>query len=131
MPVPSQGHYGFTVFRLLTDFVCLYNVYIDMIEINSSKNVIIVKTSPPSVTENFGQFWLSWWCSRVLFWAHILMVIPNVSRAQWIRHIILKYVLHGFVIKHFILKIIRSDLMSISNRVSYFCSTYIKSHFVK
>jgi hypothetical protein len=24
MPVPSQGHYGFTVFRLLTDFVCLY-----------------------------------------------------------------------------------------------------------
>ena len=29
MPVPSQGHYGFhsfpVVFRLLTDFVCLYN----------------------------------------------------------------------------------------------------------
>ena len=25
MPVPSQGHYVFTVFRLLTDFVCLYN----------------------------------------------------------------------------------------------------------
>jgi hypothetical protein len=24
MPVPSQGHYVFTVFRLLTDFVCLY-----------------------------------------------------------------------------------------------------------
>jgi hypothetical protein len=25
MPVPSQGHYVFTVLRLLTDFVCLYN----------------------------------------------------------------------------------------------------------
>jgi hypothetical protein len=25
MPVPSQGHYVFTFFRLLTDFVCLYN----------------------------------------------------------------------------------------------------------
>ena len=25
MPVPSQGHYVFTVFRLLTDFVCLHN----------------------------------------------------------------------------------------------------------
>jgi hypothetical protein len=25
MLVPSQGHYVFTVFRLLTDFVCLYN----------------------------------------------------------------------------------------------------------
>ena len=25
MPVPRQGHYVFTVFRLLTDFVCLYN----------------------------------------------------------------------------------------------------------
>ena len=25
MPVPSQGHYGFHSFRLLTDFVCLYN----------------------------------------------------------------------------------------------------------
>ena len=24
MPIPSQGHYVFTVFRLLTDFVCLY-----------------------------------------------------------------------------------------------------------
>jgi hypothetical protein len=24
MPVPSQGHYVFTVFELLTDFVCLY-----------------------------------------------------------------------------------------------------------
>jgi hypothetical protein len=24
MPVPSQGHYGFHSFRLLTDFVCLY-----------------------------------------------------------------------------------------------------------
>jgi hypothetical protein len=24
MPVPSQGHYVFTGFRLLTDFVCLY-----------------------------------------------------------------------------------------------------------
>ena len=24
MPVPSQGHYGFPSFRLLTDFVCLY-----------------------------------------------------------------------------------------------------------
>ena len=24
MPVPSQGHYVLTVFRLLTDFVCLY-----------------------------------------------------------------------------------------------------------
>jgi hypothetical protein len=24
MPVPSQGHYGFTVFRLVTDFVGLY-----------------------------------------------------------------------------------------------------------
>jgi Fe2+ or Zn2+ uptake regulation protein len=23
MPVPSQGHYGFHSFRLLTDFVCL------------------------------------------------------------------------------------------------------------
>ena len=23
--MPSQGHYVFTVFRLLTDFVCLYN----------------------------------------------------------------------------------------------------------
>jgi surface polysaccharide O-acyltransferase-like enzyme len=23
--VPSQGHYGFHSFRLLTDFVCLYN----------------------------------------------------------------------------------------------------------
>jgi hypothetical protein len=23
--LPSQGHYVFTVFRLLTDFVCLYN----------------------------------------------------------------------------------------------------------
>jgi hypothetical protein len=25
MPVPSQGHYGFHSFRLLTDFVCLYD----------------------------------------------------------------------------------------------------------
>ena len=25
MPVQSQGHYVLTVFRLLTDFVCLYN----------------------------------------------------------------------------------------------------------
>jgi hypothetical protein len=25
MLVPSQGHYVFTVFRLLSDFVCLYN----------------------------------------------------------------------------------------------------------
>ena len=25
VPVPSQCHYVFTVFRLLTDFVCLYN----------------------------------------------------------------------------------------------------------
>jgi hypothetical protein len=25
IPVPSQGPYVFTVFRLLTDFVCLYN----------------------------------------------------------------------------------------------------------
>ena len=25
MPVPSKGHYDFSVFRLLTDFVCLYN----------------------------------------------------------------------------------------------------------
>ena len=25
MSVPSQGHYVFTVFRLLTDFICLYN----------------------------------------------------------------------------------------------------------
>jgi hypothetical protein len=24
MPVPSQGHYGFHIFRLLTDIVCLY-----------------------------------------------------------------------------------------------------------
>jgi hypothetical protein len=24
MPIPSQGHYGFHSFRLLTDFVCLY-----------------------------------------------------------------------------------------------------------
>ena len=24
MPLPSQGHYVFTVFRLFTDFVCLY-----------------------------------------------------------------------------------------------------------
>jgi hypothetical protein len=24
MPVPSQGHYGFSSFQLLTDFVCLY-----------------------------------------------------------------------------------------------------------
>ena len=24
MSVPRQGHYVFTVFRLLTDFVCLY-----------------------------------------------------------------------------------------------------------
>jgi hypothetical protein len=24
MPVSSQDHYGFPVFRLLTDFVCLY-----------------------------------------------------------------------------------------------------------
>ena len=24
MPVPSQGHYGFHSFPLLTDFVCLY-----------------------------------------------------------------------------------------------------------
>jgi hypothetical protein len=25
LTVPSQGHYGFHSFRLLTDFVCLYN----------------------------------------------------------------------------------------------------------
>ena len=25
MPVPSQGHYDYHSFRMLTDFVCLYN----------------------------------------------------------------------------------------------------------
>jgi len=25
MPVPSQGHYGFHSFPVVTDFVCLYN----------------------------------------------------------------------------------------------------------
>ena len=31
MPVPSQGYYVFTVFRLLTDFVCLYTLLLPLI----------------------------------------------------------------------------------------------------
>ena len=48
MPVPSQGHYVFTVFRLLTDFVCLYNYEfgLSLCKIVRSSVILLVPLSP-------------------------------------------------------------------------------------
>ena len=44
MPVPSKGHYGFHSFRLLTDFVCLYNyeVWLSLCKIVRSSVILLL-----------------------------------------------------------------------------------------
>ena len=44
MPVPSQGHYVFTVFRLLTDFVCLYSYefWLSLCKIVRSSEILLL-----------------------------------------------------------------------------------------
>ena len=56
MPVPSQGHYVFTVFRLLTEFVCLYNYefWLSLWKIVRSSVILLL----PLFNHN---------CSRLLF----------------------------------------------------------------
>jgi hypothetical protein len=44
MPVPSQGHFGFHSFRLLTDFVCLYTyeVWLSLCKIVRSSVILLL-----------------------------------------------------------------------------------------
>jgi hypothetical protein len=72
MPVPNQGHYVFTIFRLLTDFVCLYNYefWLSLCKIFRS-SVILLLTLLTLTVEN-------WWRSTTLClnW-YVLFVMPS------------------------------------------------------
>jgi hypothetical protein len=46
MPVPSQGHYVFTVLRLLTDFVCLYTYEFGLSLCKIVRSSVILYTTP-------------------------------------------------------------------------------------
>ena len=50
MPVTSQDHYVFTVFRLLTDFVCLYNYqfWLSLCKIVRSSVILLLPLSTQS-----------------------------------------------------------------------------------
>jgi hypothetical protein len=52
MPVPSQGHYVFTVFRLLTDFVCLYayEVWLSLCKIVRSSVILLLPLFTPDIS---------------------------------------------------------------------------------
>jgi hypothetical protein len=58
MPVPSQCHYVFTVFRLLTDFVCLYNYEfgISLCKIVRSSVILLLPLFMKVSTENDNNF---------------------------------------------------------------------------
>ena len=47
LPVPSQSHYVFTVFRLLTDFVCLYayELWLSLCKIVRSSVILLLPLS--------------------------------------------------------------------------------------
>ena len=55
MPVPSQGHYVFTVFRFLTEFVCLYTYefWISLWKIVRSSVILLL----PLITSNWQTLW--------------------------------------------------------------------------
>ena len=61
MPVPSQGHYGFPVFRLLTDFVCLYTYEfcLSLRKISRSSVILLLPLSarcrPDAMNEKFRK----------------------------------------------------------------------------
>jgi hypothetical protein len=48
MPVPSQGHYGFHSFRLLTDFLCLYTYEFWLSLCRIVRSSVIVLLCPPN-----------------------------------------------------------------------------------
>ena len=58
MPVPSQGDYVFTVFRLLTDFVCLYTYefWLSLCKIARS-SVIVVLPLFKNTAVQWGDMW--------------------------------------------------------------------------
>ena len=60
MPVPSQGHCVFTVFQLLTDFVCLYTYefLLSLCKIVRSSVILLLPLSPPSPPEMHCLFYL-------------------------------------------------------------------------
>ena len=55
MPVPSQGHCGFHSFRLVTDFVCLYNYEfgLSLCKIVRSSVILLL----PLLKDNFQDNW--------------------------------------------------------------------------
>jgi hypothetical protein len=62
MPVPSQGHYGFYSFRLLTDFVCLYTYefWLSLCKIVRSSVILLLPLIIIDII-NFLQIGISFW----------------------------------------------------------------------
>ena len=57
MPVSSQGHYVFTVFRLLTDFVCLYTYefWLCLWKIVRSLIILLLPLQNICITDDHGS----------------------------------------------------------------------------
>ena len=58
MPVPSQGHYVFIVFRLLTDFVCLhtYEFWLSLWKIVRSSSFYVNIKTISARNKNVGKY---------------------------------------------------------------------------
>ena len=75
MPVPSQGHYVSTVFRLFTDFVCLYNYEfgLSLCKIAWSWVILLLPLLSASLD---CHFWIALWYS-LMFSNRRLTFFPN------------------------------------------------------
>ena len=74
--VPSQGHYVFTVFRLLTDFVCLYNYefWLSLCKIVRSSVILLLPLLWYLIFRDYlfislcytFCLWFCWFCIRLI-----------------------------------------------------------------
>jgi hypothetical protein len=75
MPVPSQGHYGFsTVFRLLTDLVCLYTYefWLSLCKIVRSSVILLLHLSTYLAPQH-----LCIWISNAIPYIMICFYVPG------------------------------------------------------
>jgi hypothetical protein len=81
-PVPSQGHYGFHSFPLLTDFVCLYNYefWLSLCKIVRSSVILLLPLFILSFVDRNSEVYLG--CRHILLWI-CLEKNPNPISLIW------------------------------------------------
>ena len=93
MPVPSQGHCGFPVFRLSTDFVCLltYEFCLSLGKIARYSVILLLPLFSPKDFIFLG-FPVSW------LWAYLMTIIPETSRVQYTMNLCFYYMRRGILV---------------------------------